>query len=77
VKILIQKSWCGSSESPYYELEESQIEFVGGNEGVFATYRQKDCVMFLAGDDGAWRELGSYHKDWIPLIIQNLSLYKP
>ncbi len=75
MKILIKKQWHMDSESPYYELEEAQLEFVGGKEGVFATYLKGDCVMLLAGDDGAWWEIGMYNKQWIPELIKNLSLY--
>lgn len=36
----------------YREIPTANIKFVGGEEGVFATYQENDQIHFLGGDDG-------------------------
>lgn len=53
-------------------LENKKAFFVGGKGGVFAAWKEGTIVHLLAGDDGAWWEIGVYHQDWLPEIIKTL-----
>ena len=59
----------------YMEVEGT---VVGGEDGVFATWRTKresglgDLIHLAAGDDGHWWEIGTYDEYWLPQIIEAL-----
>lgn len=59
----------------YKEVPYENIKFVGGDEGIFATYQVGNLVHFLAGDDGAWWCIASYHQDWLGGISKNIYSY--
>ncbi|HCX21888.1 MAG TPA: hypothetical protein DHN29_08230 [Cytophagales bacterium] len=46
---------------------------VGGPTGVFAAWKDGNCVRYAEGDDGYWREKGSFNEHWLPRIIGVLS----
>lgn len=52
-----------------------EANLLGGEEGVFATCRNpsryEECWL-IAGDDGAWWFVASYHQEWIPGVIAAL-----
>lgn len=66
------KVWFGTDLE---EIPESSISFVGGTEGVFATYKNGDQISFLSGDDGHWWHMGTYHIDWCEGISKNIYQY--
>jgi len=59
----------------YKKINTENIKFVGGDEGVFATYQDGNLIYFLGGDDGAWWVMASYHQDWCEDISKNIYSY--
>ena len=61
--------------SQFWDIPDEQISFVGGKEGVFATWKVGHLIYMAAGDDGGWWEIACYSERWLPLIITNLQGY--
>lgn len=75
-KIYVTGKWALTKPDAEKQNFEVEAFCVGGVEGVFAVYQvpgQPDLIGFAAGDDGFWREIGSYSKGWLPLIQEALA----
>lgn len=57
--------------------EVTSYHTVGGDEGVFMTWKEGKIVHLAAGDDGHWWEIGAYHEHWITAIISCLERVQP
>ena len=66
---------CFYSGNTIKDIIEVDANLVGGEEGVFATCRNPqnyEEVWLIAGDDGMWWFVASYHQDWINSVIAAL-----
>lgn len=67
-RITVVKKWA--RYSPDATLGTPVDAFlVGGPEGVFAAWREGNQIHFATGDDGYWREVASYHRNWANDIL--------
>jgi hypothetical protein len=73
--IKVYRRWQYTGQDPYREV---QAFLVGGEEGVFAAWKEKhgdeEIICFATGDDGFWREVAGYHITWVPAILTALGL---
>jgi hypothetical protein len=56
---------------------EVEAHCVGGEEGIFATFRDPNNpkrIMYAQGDDGHWWYAGSFSEQWLPKIIASFEL---
>jgi hypothetical protein len=67
MKIKVTKNQWGD-----YINKEVNATVVGGRDGIFAIYVEKNTIYFVAGDDGSWWEIYSFNKHWLFEIIKNL-----